>query len=583
MQGKLRRVFVGLSVGAAFAGFAPVASATITPALTLDQSAGTRAGSTVNLGMDLTFSPSSGDSPKDMTLSLPAGLLANASIDGGACLRASAPTAACQVGSGTVTANANEPLGGLVPISGQVAFYLVAPPKPADLAGLALQVTLLGQTSQLGSPGEITVRPAGDPAGVGLNIAFTNIPNTFALPLPALGGVLGSVPIQVRSLDNTLSGIRMPAACPAAPAKINVTADSYSAPSTPVTTSAPLKVTGCSSLPFTPAFHVSAVKDDPHGGVQITTDVTQPASPAQSTSQSVALTLPTSVLTANAEAVLSGGILCASPGSPSCKTIGTASSTSPLYPVPLVGKDYLTGTIVAPKIAIVFPAPFALTLSGSVDVSHNTTTFSNLPDIPLTDLQVKLAGGPDATFLTDCAPASGGASASLTSWGGLRAVVPTQLTVSGCSASSSGPVGSSPRGRLAQIQAAKLSGLTADKPALSFRLGAGKGDPKLRSFSVKLPRGVSFVRHRVHKRLKVTGVSVKGAKIRSIVLRKGRLVITLRRAVAKLSVKVTRQGLKEGAALDRKAKHHELGRMNLTVAVKNAAGKSATLTARLKT
>ena len=69
---------------------------------------------------------------------------------------------------------------GVLPVTGQVAFDLVAPPKPGDLAGLALMVTLLGQTSQLGSPGEIAVRPATDPAGFGLNISFANIPDTYA-------------------------------------------------------------------------------------------------------------------------------------------------------------------------------------------------------------------------------------------------------------------------------------------------------------------------------------------------------------------------------------------------------------------
>src|SRR6059058_5477203 len=100
-----RRVALGAVVAiAAAAAVAPAASASITPSLTLDQSAGTAAGSTVDLGMDLKFAPSGSDSPKDLTLTLPSGLLANASIDGGACLRTSTPMAACQVGSGTVTA-----------------------------------------------------------------------------------------------------------------------------------------------------------------------------------------------------------------------------------------------------------------------------------------------------------------------------------------------------------------------------------------------------------------------------------------------------------------------------------------------
>src|SRR5437868_1389346 len=45
------------------AAVAPPASASITPSLTLDQSAGTAAASSVDLGIDLKFAPSGSDSP----------------------------------------------------------------------------------------------------------------------------------------------------------------------------------------------------------------------------------------------------------------------------------------------------------------------------------------------------------------------------------------------------------------------------------------------------------------------------------------------------------------------------------------
>ena len=64
---------------------APAASATITPAATLTQTA-TVAGTNSNVTLDLKFAPTGTDSPKDLTVTLPPGLLANAAIDGGACL-----------------------------------------------------------------------------------------------------------------------------------------------------------------------------------------------------------------------------------------------------------------------------------------------------------------------------------------------------------------------------------------------------------------------------------------------------------------------------------------------------------------
>jgi hypothetical protein len=129
---------------------------------------------------------------------------------------------------------------------------------------------------------------------------------------------------------------------------------------------------------------------------------------------------------------------------------------------------------------------------------------------------------------------------------------------------------------------AAVSGLALGKPTLSFKLTAGK-NAKLKSFTVKLPRGLSFRGRRVHHRLKLTGVSIKGAKLKSIALRHGALVITLRKAVNTVSVKLGPSSLKESGALKRAAKHHRLKRMQLTVVLKNTAGKSTTSKLPLKT
>ena len=565
-----RRILAGVAGGLVAMVIAPAASASIAPALTLDQSAGTTAGSTVNLGMDLKFAPSGGDSPKDLSLSLPAGLLADASINGGKCLSSPTPTAACQVGSGTATAS--PVVGGVplpTPVSVPLAFDLVAPPKPGDLAGLAILATFLGNTSQLGSPGDVTVRSSSDPAGVGLNIGFANVPDTFAI----LGPVASQ--IAVDELSTTFNGLRMPASCPAAPASVNVTADSYAAPTTKDSASAPLHVTNCSSLPFTPAFHVTVVKNSADSGVQITTDITQPAKPVQATNRTVALTLPPTVLWPNLQAVLHGGILCANPSSGTCKPVGTASSTSPLYPTPLLGKDYLTGSLAAPAIAIVFPAPFALTLYGTDDLGTSTTTFANIPDIPLTDLKVVLAGGPNAVFRASCAPPSGIATSTLTSQSGDRAVVSSRFTVSGCPGSATAKSRSSARPRIGM---ASLSGLTRGKPALSVRIVSGNAGHKLSSFTIELPSGLSFLRHRLHHRLTLTGVSVEGAKVKSEALKQGHLFVSLSRPVSSLVVRIRAQALHPSTGLERRVKRGQFAGLKLTVLITDSAGQRTTVT-----
>ena len=560
-----RRILTLLAVWIATVTLAPAAWASISPTVTLDQSAGTQAGSSANLGMDLKFAPTGSDSPKDLSLSLPPGLLSNASINGGACLHTSQPTAACQVGSGTATVS----LSGL-PITLNTTFDLVAPPKPGDLAGLVTMATVpLMGTQQLGSPGEISIRPASDPLGLGVNIVFKNLPNTFS-----------GTSISLDELKSTFNGLRMPTTCPATPANIAVAADSYQ-DATQRSASAPLHVTGCSSLAFSPAFHLSVKRNAGDMGVQISTDVTQSSTPIQATAGTVKLTLPTTVLVPNLGPVLAGGVLCTNPSSGTCKTIGSATATSPLYPIPLIGKVFLTGSVSATGlvssngISIVFPPPFALTLAGKVDLLTGSTTFSNVPDIPQSDLNVTLDGGPDAVFAATCSPASGRASATLTSQDGTHTVVaPSPFTVSGCSANK-------PAAR-PRITSGSISGLGRGAPRVAFKLVAGTRAPKLRSFTVRLPGGLSFVKHRVHGRPTVTGVSVGGAKIKSLALVGGRLVVTLRSAVSGVSARIGPSALKESAALRSRARRHRTGSLKLTVAIKDAAGTTTTATLQVK-
>jgi hypothetical protein len=169
----------------------------------------------------------------------------------------------------------------------------------------------------------------------------------------------------------------------------------------------------------------------------------------------------------------------------------------------------------------------------------------------------------------------------LLSQSGSQAVVSAPFTVAGCPDS---PGGSGPGSKAvrARIVSGALSGLASGHPVLRFKLTAGK-NAKLRSFTVKLPRGLSFVRHRVHGRLKLLGVALKGAKLKSLSLKHGALLVTLRAPVNTLSAKIGSRALKESSALRSAARHHKLKRLQLTVVLTNAAGKRTTSKLPLKT
>jgi hypothetical protein len=546
-----RIVLLGVLAVVAMAAAAPVAGASVTPALTLDQSAGDAAGSFANLGMDLKFSSSGGDSPKQLTINLPPGLLANATIDGGACLTsADLSDTACQVGSGVVTAD----LLGTIPAPTQVTFDFVPPPAAGDLAGLAVN----SNGTQIGSTGDIRIRPSSDPDGVGVTISLT-LPNS-----------LFGTPITIAEINSTFDGLRYPTTCPAAPQDVGVTVDSYNDPTLQSVT-APLSVTGCSALAYAPTFRVSVARDRADREVSLSTTVTQAATEAPN--RSVSLAFPTPTLSANIQVV---GALCGNVSSGTCTPVGSVSASSPLYPSALTGQAYLTGNPLGPSLTLVFPPPFPLTLSGAVDLTKNTTTFTGLPDIPLTNLTVSLNPGPEAVFLTNCQPASNTATATLTDQNGDRTLaVPAKFTVSDCPGTGGGAGKGKGGGAVGpgglKVSNAFITGLSDGHPSLGFRITVPKGAAALRGLTVVLPRGLSFAgRQRL-------AVHVSGAQVLSVSLSHGHLVIMLRKAATGFTVRIDSRALKESAALKNKAKAHKLPRLVLSLITTNTGGKRATV------
>jgi hypothetical protein len=120
------------------------------------------------------------------------------------------------------------------------------------------------------------------------------------------------------------------------------------------------------------------------------------------------------------------------------------------------------------------------------------------------------------------------------------------------------------------------------RPTLSFKLVAGKNAPSLSTFTILLPRGLSITQRRAGKRLQVTGVSVTGAKLKSVSLRHGHLVISLRRAVTSLAVKIRARALKESGGLRFKAAHHQIKSLRLKVVIRDSAHRSTTLATQIK-
>ncbi len=541
MSFRPRRALVGLVAAAAALGVLPAAaSATITPALTLDQSAGTTAGSSTTIGFNAAFSPSSGDSVKDLSLALPPGLLANETINGGACLGSSTPSSACQVGSGTVTAG-----GSAVPVT----LYLVASPKTGDLGGLAL---VLGTSpANPATVADVTLGPAG------LNVAFSNLPNT-----------------AISAMSVKLTNLRLPTSCPSPAAPVGLTADSYGDPTTPKTATAPLNVTGCSSLRYKPAVTASVTKDAKGNGAAITLAITQAAN--ESASKTIVLILPKG-LAPNAAA----DIPCLS--GKAC-TIGTATATSPLVPSLALSNGIVTlgGTATAPTIVITFPT-LGITIPGTVSLTTNSVTFANVPDVPLTSLTLNVTGpGGQKAFTTDCAPASVIGTFTPQSGGAARtATAPIKFT--GCAAK--------------PTATGSTSGLAGGHPKLKFKVTHGKGAPNIATVAIGVPGGLKFsraaiVRHRActtkGKQKKCTtttlikGLGISGAKAKSVAINGGRLVITLEKPAGQVTITAAGPLVSETKALQTRVKKHEVKSLKFSLKITDAKKAATTVSLKLR-
>jgi hypothetical protein len=514
------------------------------------------AGGTGNVELTLKFAPTSTDSPKNLTLNLPPGLLTNAAIDNGGCLQTTdIQSSTCQIGSGVVVAN----LGGIaLGVQTPVSFFLVPPPSPGDLAGLAVA----SSGTEIGTVAPIVIRASGDPDGVGATIDLL-LPNT-----------LDGLPIEITEIDSTFDGMRFPTSCPSTPEQLTISADSYADP-TIKSAALPLPVTGCSSLAYAPKYSLTVARDTGDRVVKVSTTITQSAT--ESPNATVALAFPSNVISPSLSGLTN---LCSTPTTSGCTPIGSVTASSPLYPTPLTGQAYLTGqakNISGLTLTLVFPPPFPLTLVGKVDLVNVSTTFTGLPDIPLTNLTVTLNGGPNGVFAALCSPSSGTSTATLTDQNGDKTVTdPAAFTVSGCPGSPSGNGGGGNGGGgkngggnsagKPKLTGATLAGLTTGKPTLSFTAIAGKR-AKLRSLTISLPKGLTVVTKRVHGK-RTVAVGLKGAKLKSATLSGRKLVITASKPASKLSVTLA---LKASASFRAKAK--KLKRFKLGVVVRNAKGK----------
>jgi hypothetical protein len=565
-----------------------VSSFTLTPS-TL-QAGGVSAKPGPDLTLDAKFSSSDGDTPKDATISLAPGLLANPNIP--LCTTAQFQANNCPAGShiatGFVTGTA--PAYGLTlafPTDG----YLVQP-TGSEIARFGIITTFFDYpVVSLTAPVVIRKTPT-----FGIDIPITGLPNSIDGTQVIVDGLHLTITGQVNGATFT----RNPTSC--APAPSSLTVDSY-AVATPVSQQSSFTPTGCSTLPYAPTIAGTAAEDTGDDGVGMTATITQKYE--ESDNQTVNLILPHSL--SPRLSVLASA--CTAADLTTCASIGSATITTPLLANPITAKVVLvahTGAI--PTLAILVPAPISLELDATPILTGTSVQalVANIPDIPLSSLQLTLPGGTTSLFRAGthfCTTAQvfGG---SFTGWSGATASPSAAATITGCPVTSAAALNSAPitassqstgttgntgstsstgtgasaptgTGASAPTGTVAVTGLATDHARITLAVGTPKKSGGLRSVTVRLPQGLGL-----RAQLLRSGIAIKLDGHRVVgryTLHGGVLTITFAKPGRVAFITITAPALTVSQKSARQARTHHAGKLTVRVTVQSANGRSTSL------
>ena len=369
-----------------------------------------QAGAHSDFNLHIAFS-GVGETPKDLTIGLPPGEIGDPNA-APFCSVAQLNADSCPVDTKVGDASTMVSLLGVIPdpiaVTGNV--YNVEP-HPGEPARFGIALHALPLPAPLDT---LILPPVIIQSGVqvrqtdfGLDTIVNNVPNSAVL----IGGTPVAVPIGISSMDLTLFGIapgtgkpflRNPTSC--APLHATFTAVPYSG-TTGTGDATPFTLTGCSSLPFSPTFSA-------------TLDVLKRSTAGERP------TLTTSIDQANGEAGLKDAKVyvpsdmgadlsritpdqvCeltdfAAGNCPASSVLGAAVATSPLLTSPLSGPVLvLANPDGLPFVGLDLHGQLNLQIKGQLGID-NTTTFSGLPDIPISHFELRFDGGPHSLLVAN--------------------------------------------------------------------------------------------------------------------------------------------------------------------------------------
>ena len=464
------------------------------------------------------------DDIKNLKLSLPAGAVGSlAAVP--ECPIAGAQAGNCPESTRVGTVNTTVGTGtSLLTTAGSL--YLAQPQQPGDAAALALVVPAKAGPIDLGNVVVIN-RVMLRPTDTGVDAVTSDIPNFFE-----------GVPLHVRRIEITVDApgfFLNPTGCE--PRPLTATFTGYSGEQ--ATSTKMLNATGCQNLPFAPKLRLIAGANGQNAQFQhppLTAIVTQEQAEADIKNSQVILP---DLLRPNSVQFNAPGGLCtdaqfAQNACPGPSLVGSARVITPVLPFQLAGPVYVVQEVgsVLPKLYVVLRGGgFEVVLHARNSFLHaiqTVNTFDNLPDVPQSQFQLSIKGGPGGilnNFYDACGVAKKHLQYSYTFTGqnGATEKKTAYLEQEGCVSASS--VGASIASRTVKVSSKGVGKLKlrcrASKSCKGRVTVLGKGVRATNSFkvaakkakSIKLRFSKSEVRKiRRAKRLKVRATTTVGGK-----------------------------------------------------------------------
>jgi hypothetical protein len=366
--------------------------------------------------------------------------------------------------------------------------------------------------------------------------------------------------------------MRNPTSCK--PATSSVVATPDGAPATPVTKTSTFTPTDCGALAFTPHL-AGAVGANGQTAIRarppVRTVITQPTE--QAGQSSVTVTLPGIIgadLTQLSRACAPANALARS--CPATSRVGSVVAGTPLLAKPLTGSVFLTSRGVGklPGLTIQLDDPIPLRLDGAVELTPQglRTTFTGLPDVPLTRFVLNLAGGDAGVFQlsSDLCTANPKptVAASYAAQSGATAAETVPLAVEGCTAP---PTAS-----------ARITRLRSGRPKVRLDVQAGNDSPELREVRLLLPDRLRTKPKRARKGATARAGTAKLPR-KAIKLSDGELRLTLPEGTRSVRATLAKGTIRVGRKL-RRAKRPK--RQALRVLVRDAHGPRPAIELKVK-